>query len=331
MIYRQLGRTGLRVSAIGIGAGGPSRLGLSYGHSHESAVRLIHFGIDQGVNLIDTAATYGTEALIGRAITNRRSQVILSTKSALGPYLGEFDATRTASRLSARVGRVTSFVSSGQVLEKRVNASLRRLKTDYIDIFHLHTVTPTQYAIALERVLPALERLKESGKVRWIGITEAFPVDRTHQVLAQVSSHEQFDCMMIGFNLLNQSGAEIVAQAKHHHTGIIAMYALRGLRKQSLQKQLDKLVSLGLIEEEDRNADKLIKNLQIYGVNCLAEAAIRFCAYELNADVVLSGTGFTLHLAANIAACNAGPLPECVAAEFRRLFSKMTCQRNSAS
>ena len=66
MIYNELGRTGLKVSAIGIGAGGPSRLGLANGRSSASAIRLIRFGLDRGINVLDTAAIYGTEDIVGR-------------------------------------------------------------------------------------------------------------------------------------------------------------------------------------------------------------------------------------------------------------------------
>ena len=324
MIYGQLGRTGLRVSAIGIGAGGPSRLGLANGGSPDSAIRLIRFGLDRGVNVINSAATYGTETIVGTAIKGSRPSLILSTKATLGPYFWGLDGWRNVSRLSARLGEETGFVLSGEAMEKRVHASLRRLNTDYIDIFHLHTVTPGQYASALERALPALARLKESGKVRWIGITEAFPRDTTHQMLTRAAADGAFDCMMIALNFLNQSGAPIVAQAKRHGTGIMAMYAVRGLRgKESLQGLLDRLVSAGLIEKSDGDAGKIVRLLNEHGVTSLPEAAIRFCRHEMDADIVLSGTGEIAHLDANIAACEAGPLPANITAEFRRLFSKL--------
>ena len=276
MIYGQLGRTGLRVSAIGIGAGGPSRLGLANGGSPDSAIRLIRFGLDRGVNVIDSAATYGTETIVGTAIKGSRPSLILSTKATLGPYFWGLDGWRNVSRLSARLGEETGFVLSGEAMEKRVHASLRRLNTDYVDIFHLHTVTPGQYASALERALPALARLKESGKVRWIGITEAFPRDTTHQMLTRAAADGAFDCMMIALNFLNQSGAPIVAQAKRHGTGIMAMYAVRGLRgKESLQGLLDRLVSAGLIEKSDGDAGKIVRLLNEHGVTSLPEAAIR--------------------------------------------------------
>ena len=323
MIYNELGRTGLKVSAIGIGAGGPSRLGLANGRSSASAIRLIRFGLDRGINVLDTAAIYGTEDIIGTAIQGCRPQVVLSTKAALGPFFGILDGSRFAARLSARIGEVTSFVAPDQTIEKRVHESLRRLRTDYIDIFHLHAVTQAQFELALQQALPPLLRLKESGKIRWIGITEAFPRDRAHQMLKRASATGLFDCIMIGSDCLNQTVAPIVTLAKAHRSGVMGMHAIRGLSGQKgLQVLLDKVASCALIGESARDAAKLLRLLKSHGVTTLAEAAIRFSQHELKADVLLSGTGDAAHLDANIAAVVAGPLPDAVCTEFRKLFSK---------
>ena len=181
--------------------------------------------------VVNSAPAYGTKELVGEAIKAFRGKVILSTKAALGPYLGPFDGSRIASKISARIGEDTSFVLSGRVLEKRVNASLHRLKTDYIDVFYLHTVTPAQYALALDRLVPTFNHLKESGKIRFVGITEAFGRYRTHRMLTRAIADSAFDCIMIGFNCLNQSGSPIAAEAKRQGTGIIGMYAVRSLRR----------------------------------------------------------------------------------------------------
>jgi aryl-alcohol dehydrogenase-like predicted oxidoreductase len=322
VIYNRLGRTELRVSAIGIGTGGPSRLGLAKGNSAQSAENLIRFGLDKGINIVDSAPTYGTEPVIGAAIRGRRSEVVVSTKAALGPYFGPLDRSRLASRISARLGEDTSFVTSGTALEHRVEDSLRRLGTDYIDIVHLHTVTPGQYEGAFERLLPTLLRLKSSGKVRWIGITEHFERDPAHRMLALAAATGAFDCIMIGFNYTNSSGLPVAAEARRHDTGIMAMFAVRGPRSlESLQVLLDRLAASRRIDAKDADADRLLRLLAENGVTSLPEAAIRFCQHELGPDIVLSGSGDRDHLAANIAACEAGPLPEAVSAEFHRLFS----------
>ena len=123
MIYGELGATGLKTSIIGIGSGGPSRLGLAYGQSRANALALLRRGLECGINFFDSAPTYGTESIIGDAVKDCRSKVILSTKAALGPHFGPFDNSRVALRLSARIGQETSFVLSAGALERRVNSS----------------------------------------------------------------------------------------------------------------------------------------------------------------------------------------------------------------
>ena len=178
MQFTTFGRTGLKVSVVGLGTGGPSRLGLARGRPVDSVVSLIQFGLDRGINLIDVAATYGTDKIVADAIRKRRHEVVLSAKTVLGPHIWMLEGTRTASRVSARFSETTSFVTSDRVIEKRLDASLRRLKTDHIEIFSLHGVTLEQYAAATDRLLPALLRLKEKGKIRSVGITEAFGASR---------------------------------------------------------------------------------------------------------------------------------------------------------
>src|ERR1041385_7873798 len=87
MIYRTFGRTGLKVSAAGLGGGGFSRLGLAKGKSEAEIVSLIHLALDLGVNIIDTAAAYGTEPVIGRAIkSGPRERLVITTKATHAKY-----------------------------------------------------------------------------------------------------------------------------------------------------------------------------------------------------------------------------------------------------
>lgn len=215
MQYTTLGRTGLKVSVLGLGTGGPSRLGLARGRPVDSIVSLIQYGLNRGINLIDLGATYGTDEIVADAIRKRRHEVVLSAKAILGPHIWMLEGTRTASRLSARLGEMTSFVTSGGVIEKRLDASLRRLKTDHIDIFSLHGVTPSQYVAAADRLLPALLRLKEKGKIRSVGITEGFERDPGHKMLARAAGSGFFDAIMLGFNIANCAGSQIAAEARN--------------------------------------------------------------------------------------------------------------------
>src|SRR5450432_4011466 len=120
MDYTTLGRTGLRVSRMGLGCGGPSRLGLKTGGTEENAERVVREALTLGINFIDTAEAYGTEVVVGRALCGAaRENAIVSTKVSV-----TLDGRKaTAAETKARV-----------------EASLRRLGADYVDILHLHGV-----------------------------------------------------------------------------------------------------------------------------------------------------------------------------------------------
>jgi aryl-alcohol dehydrogenase-like predicted oxidoreductase len=313
MQFTTLGRTGLCVSVVGLGTGGPSRLGLASGRSIDSSVRLIEHGLDRGINFIDLGATYGTDKIVAKAVGKRRQEIVLSAKTVLGPPIWMLETTRTASRLSARLGEVASFVTSGEVIEKRLDASLRRLKTDYFDLFSLHGVTPGQYAAAVDRLLPSLLRLKEKGKIRSVGITESFGRDPQHTMLARAAASGSFDTIMLGLNIVNHTGSPIAAEARKSGTGVIAMYALRPFRDQASVDSLLRTCGASMAE--------LMALLRAHGVGSLEEAAMRFCRHHSEADIVLTGTGNIGHLDANIAAATAGPLPEPLTAELRKIFA----------
>src|ERR1700737_1823816 len=122
MEYVTLGRTGLSVSVAGLGCGGFSRLGLGTGKSTAEAVALVRQALDLGVNLLDTAAVYGTEAVVGEAIKSiPRESVVVATKA----WIPHSEGRRAAERAVASLDQ-----------------SLRWLDTDYVAIFQLHGVMP---------------------------------------------------------------------------------------------------------------------------------------------------------------------------------------------
>jgi aryl-alcohol dehydrogenase-like predicted oxidoreductase len=124
----RLGRTGLDVTPICLGAGGHSRLGQTTGASTDESVALVRAALDLGINFVDTAANYGTEPIVGAAVQGRRDEVVISTKIGPTPSMAVNDLITAAE------------------LRERVELSLGRLGTDRIDILHLHGVLPEQYA-----------------------------------------------------------------------------------------------------------------------------------------------------------------------------------------
>lgn len=147
MIYRTLGRSGLNVSAYGLGTnafGGRA--------DEQTSVAIIHHAIDHGVNLIDTANVYtdsNSERIIGKATRDRRDRVVLATKCAL--KVGDGPNDQGASR--------------GHIM-REVERSLARLGTDYIDLYQIHT---WDERTPLEETLRALDDLVRAGKVRYAG------------------------------------------------------------------------------------------------------------------------------------------------------------------
>ena len=136
MKYTTLGRTGLKVSVAGLGCGGNSRIGQGAGLTASQSVALVHEALDLGVTFFDTAEAYGTEAILGDALrATDRSRVVVSTKS--------------------RILRGTERLTAAEVVAN-LDTSLKRLKTDFVDVFLLHGVAPGHYDYAREFLAPAL-------------------------------------------------------------------------------------------------------------------------------------------------------------------------------
>ncbi|HEY3789530.1 MAG TPA: aldo/keto reductase [Urbifossiella sp.] len=158
MEQRSLGKSGLRVSAIGLGCMGMSEF---YGPSSETeSITVIHRALDLGQNFLDTADAYGpfkNETLVGKAIKGRRDRVIIATKFAnvRGPK-GEF----------LGISGKPDYVRSA------CEASLKRLDIDVIDLYYQHRVDPNT---PIEDTIGAMAELVKQGKVRYLGMSEAAP------------------------------------------------------------------------------------------------------------------------------------------------------------
>jgi L-galactose dehydrogenase len=294
MDFTILGRTGLKVSVAGLGCGGPSRLGLRQNKSEKEAVAVVREAIEAGVNFFDTAEWYGTEQIVGAAIAGApRDRLVVSTKKNIPP---------------------PDHPDPESEIRKSVEESLKKLRTDFIDIYHVHAVFPGQYDSVKERLLPAFLRMREQGKIRFIGITERFPADPTHEVLLQAVRDDCWDVIMIGFNLLNPCARKNVFRlTRRLGVGVLNMYAVRrGLSQPARLRAIRAdLVGRGIAAAESLNPDDPLDFLiQDGGVSTIPEAAYRFCRHEPGVHVVLTGTGNREHLRANLEAINKPALPE---------------------
>jgi aryl-alcohol dehydrogenase-like predicted oxidoreductase len=308
MEYTTLGRTGLKVSVAGLGCGGPSRLGIRNDpQSANHAVALIKRAIDLGVNCLDTAQNYGTEAVVGKAIAGvPRERLVISTKKTLiSPDHPDPEA---------------------EVI-KGLEQSLKAIGTHYIDVYHLHGVEPKDYAFAKERLMPVMRRLKESGKVRFIGVTEGFVADPAHRVLQDGLAEDLWDVVMVGFSLLNPSARKTVFPAtQQKRVGVLNMFAVRRAlsRPERLREIVAELVAKGTIAKNLLDAKVplgfLVKETD---AKTIPEAAYRFCRHERGVDVVLFGTGNPTHLEENVAAILKPPLPQPALQKLDEIFGAL--------
>jgi L-galactose dehydrogenase len=300
MEYVSLGRSKLVSSVIGLGGGSSGRFGLTKGGTNADAIRLIRSAVDQGITFFDGAGiSGGVDELLADGLAGRREEVLLSTKVHLGPKLGPFADMRLANRASSWLARRRGLVCSGATLRARVERTLTTLRTEHIDVLQLHAVTLRQYPLAVERVVPELMKMRDEGKLRAIGVTEAFLSDSGHAMLRSAVGDACVDMIMVGFNARNASAAEfVIPKANAAGLGVIGMFAVRGLA--------------GHAEEMTRIAREA-------GIGSLAELAYRYCRHQPGMDVVLTGTGDRKHLGENIAAALAGPLPPDVLERLRTL------------
>jgi len=160
---------GLEVSRIGLGAMGMSHGYTGAGSDDAESIRTIHRALDLGVTLLDTAEVYGpytNEELVGRALRDRRDQVVLATKFGLISHSGREPGAPDSSPGSIRTA---------------VEGSLRRLGTDRIDLYYQHRVDPKT---PIEDTMGALAELVREGKVRYVGLSEAWTdtIRRAHAV-----------------------------------------------------------------------------------------------------------------------------------------------------
>ncbi|HEY2988072.1 MAG TPA: aldo/keto reductase [Candidatus Binatia bacterium] len=309
MDYTTLGRTGLKVSVAGLGCGGPSRLGMRGNKSDGEAIALVRQALDLGVNFLDTAEVYGTEEVVGKAIAGiPRDRIVISTKKKF-PLTDPGDP-------------------DGET-KKSLEQSLRRLKTDYIDVYHAHGVEPGDYDYASIKLLPVLVKMREEGKIRFIAISEAFVEDSSHSMLPQAIKDGFWDVVMVGFNILNQSARNrVFPKTLQKKVGTLVMFAVRRAlsRPQRLKEVCADLTKKGLIEREACNSEAPLDFLIEDGkASSVVDAAYRFCRHEPGVHVVLTGTGSSDHLKANIESLTKPPLPPPVAARLKRIFARVDC------
>lgn len=268
---------------------------------------MVREALDLGLNVLDTAASYGTEPLIGKAIKAvPRDQVVVASK--------------------AHVHRRGVPIPPDQVVESLDN-SLRRLDTDYIDVFQMHVVPPSVYDHALHEVAPVLLREKEKGKFRYLGITETSPNDHEQRMLRRAVHDQVWDVVMLGFNMMHQNArTHVFPHTIADNIGTFLMFVVRNIFSQPgrLEAKMKELADAGQVPPWlAASKDPLGFLIHESGASNLTDAAYRFVRHEPGVHVVLFGTSNPEHLRSNIASLLKPPLPEADRQKLADLFGHL--------
>ena len=210
MTHRTLGHTGVKVSPLCLGA---MMFGAWGNPDHDDGVRIIHAALDAGINFIDTADVYSrgeSEEIVGKALAGRRDDVVLATKvhGTMGDDPNQFGNSR-------------------RWIVREVEDSLRRLKTDYIDLYQIHR---PEADTDIDETLGALTDLVRQGKVRYLG-SSTFPASQIveAQWVARDRGRERFVCEQPPYSMLARAiEADVLPTCRRHRMGVIPWSPLAG-------------------------------------------------------------------------------------------------------
>ncbi len=311
METRTLGRTGLKVSVLGYGCGAVG--GLMVRGAPAEQEQAVARAIAHGINYFDTAPQYGdgaSETNLGRVLRALRADVIVGTKIRIPPA----DRARL-----------------GEAITDALEASLRRLGRDRVDLYQLHNAIGPEDSgetlgvrTVLEEVVPAFARLREQGKLRWFGITAVGETDALHAVIEL----RAFDTAQVSYNMLNPSAGaavpagypaqdygDLIGRARVAGMGLInirvlAAGALSGSEARSpiAAPSVEPIGSGHDYRTDVQRARRLSPLVEQGDAGDLVEASLRFAVAHPEIGTVLVGTSSLAELDQAVAAVNKGPL-----------------------
>ena len=308
MIFRDLGKTGIKVSLVSCGSGGPSGFGQTQGLSQSEQTSLVRKYIELGVNYFDTAQGYNrSEEILGYGLVGiPRNTYYLSTK------------WNNRSVQEKELKPPADLVSS-------VENSLRALRTDYIDVMMFHGVVPADYQLVIDQYYPQMLKLREAGKIRFIGLSEQLRADTNHRSPELAVTHHPhlWDVLMLKYGILNQCASiNVFPAAQKNCVGIINMATVR--TKLTDAQQLEALIrewkAKNYIPADSLNKTRPLDWLIHDDVKSVIDAGYKFGADHPAVATVLIGTSSISHLENNALALEKPFLPDMDKNRLRQLF-----------
>ncbi len=291
MERRRLGSHGLETSAVGLGCMGMSEF---YGETEEGrGIEVIHRALDLGVELLDTADMYGpftNEELVGRAIGDRRDNVVLATK---------FGNERRPD------GTFVGVNGRPEYVREACDASLARLGVEHIDLYYQHRVDPD---VAIEETVGAMAELVASGKVRWLGLSEAAP-----STIRRAHAEHPISALQTEYSLWTRFvEAEVLATVRELGIGFVAYSPLgRGFLSGRIRSPEDLAEDDWRRENPRFQGDNFRRNLELVDrVRGMADEkglepaqlALAWLLHQGDDIVPIPGTTHPDHLESNVAA-----------------------------
>ena len=322
MEMRTFGRTGLQVSILGFGCGAVG--GLMVRGTPQDQERAVARALEAGINYFDTAAMYGngeSEKNLGRVLAKLKPDVVVGTKVRIP---------------SASFGRI------GTAVAESLEASLKRMGREQVDIFHLHNAITSDgggkslsVRVVIDEVAPAFEKLREQGKMRFPGITAVGDTPALHKVI----DSRAFVSAQVSYNMLNPSAAEALPanypaqdygkMFEHMQSAGVGVVGIRVLAGGALSGVSDRhpiaspapepIGSATAYDADLARARRLSPLVQEGHASSLAEAAIRFAIAHEAMGSILVGMATFEEFEQSLAAVNKGPLTPAALARLTQL------------
>ncbi len=297
---RTLGRTGADVTILGYGA--MELRGLPRGPqiSDEDAGRVLNTVLDGGINLIDTSPDYGrSEELIGSHVGHRRDEFFLASKCGCPieaptdmppPYPHDYSPAN---------------------VRADVEQSLRRLRTDRLDLVQVH-MSPSRAALEENRTVETLRELRSEGKIRFIGMSGILPHLADHLAM------DAFDAFQIPYSAVQRDHESLIDQAAEQGAGtLIRGGAARGAASTEKNWRTGPLTQQPGLGQRNWETSGIVDLLDEAGMPAM-EFILRFTLSHPGLSTTIVGTANPAHLAGNIAVAEKGPLPADLYAEARK-------------